>query len=43
MREISLETPLYEVLGARTPFLKRFEKIGVKDIRDLLWYFPSRY
>ena len=43
MREISLETPLYEVLGARTPFLKRFEKIGIKDIRDLLWYFPSRY
>ncbi len=43
MREISLETPLYDILGARTPFLKRFEKIGIKNVRDLLWYFPSRY
>jgi ATP-dependent DNA helicase RecG len=43
MREISLETPFYDVLGARTPFLKRFEKIGIKNVRDLLLYFPSRY
>ncbi len=43
MRDISLETPLYDILGARTPFLKRFEKIGIKTVRDLLWHFPSRY
>lgn len=43
MREISLETPLYDILGARTPLLKRFEKIGIKTVRDLLWHFPSRY
>ena len=43
MREMSLETPLYDVLGARTPLLKRFEKIGIKTVRDLLWHFPSRY
>ena len=43
MRETSLETPLYDILGARTPLLKRFEKIGIKTIRDLLWHFPSRY
>ena len=43
MREISLEMPLYDILGARTPLLKRFEKIGIKTVRDLLWHFPSRY
>ncbi len=43
MREISLETPLYDILGARAPLLKRFEKIGAKTVRDLLWHFPSRY
>jgi len=43
MREISLETPLYDILGARAPLLKRFEKIGLKTVRDLLWHFPSRY
>ena len=43
MREISLETPLYDILGARAPLLKRFEKIGIKTVRDLLWHFPSRY
>ena len=43
MREISLETPLYDILGARAPLLKRFEKIGIKTLRDLLWHFPSRY
>ena len=43
MREISLETPLYDILGARSPLLKRFEKIGVKTVHDLLWHFPTRY
>ena len=43
MREISLETPLYDILGARSPLLKRFEKIGIKNVHDLLWHFPSRY
>ncbi len=43
MREISLETPLYDILGARSPLLKRFEKIGVTTVHDLLWHFPSRY
>jgi len=43
MREISLETPLYDILGARSPLLKRFEKIDIKNVRDLLWHFPSRY
>jgi ATP-dependent DNA helicase RecG len=43
MRETSLETPLYDILGARSPLLKRFEKIGIRTVRDLLWHFPSRY
>ena len=43
MRELPLETPLYDILGARAPLLKRFEKIGIKNVRDLLWHFPTRY
>jgi len=43
MRELPLETPLYEVLGARAPLLKRFEYIDIKTAGDLLRHFPSRY
>ena len=43
MRELPLETPLFEVMGARAPLLRPFERLGVKTVRDLLWYFPVRY
>ncbi len=43
MRELPLDTPLFEILGARAPLLRRFEKIGVKTVGDLLRHFPSRY
>jgi ATP-dependent DNA helicase RecG len=43
MRELPLDTPLYEILGARAPLLRQFEKIGIKTAGDLLRHFPSRY
>lgn len=43
MPQIALDTPLFEVLGAKSAFLRRLEKLGLKSVRDLLWHFPSRY
>ena len=43
MSQVALDTPLYEVLGAKSVFLKRLEKLGLKTVRDLLWHFPARY
>jgi ATP-dependent DNA helicase RecG len=43
MSQVALDTPLFEVLGAKSVFLKRLENLGIKNVRDLLWHFPSRY
>jgi ATP-dependent DNA helicase RecG len=43
MLQIALETPLFEVIGARSPSLRRLEKMGIKTVGDLLWHFPTRY
>src|SRR5579864_8702005 len=43
MPQVALDTPLYEVLGAKSVFLKRLDVLGLKTARDLLWDFPSRY
>ncbi len=43
MAQVALDTPLYEVLGAKSAFLRRLENLGLADVRDLLWHFPSRY
>ena len=43
MAQVALDTPLYEVLGAKSAFLKRLEQLGLKNVHDLLWHFPSRY
>ena len=43
LRELPLETPLFEALGARAPLLRPLEKLGLKTIGDLLFYFPVRY
>lgn len=43
MPQVALDTPLYEVLGAKSAFLKRLQNLGVKNVRDLLWHFPARY
>jgi ATP-dependent DNA helicase RecG len=43
MAQVALDTPLFEVLGAKSAFLRRLENLGLATIRDLLWHFPSRY
>ncbi len=43
MSQVALDTPLFEVLGAKSVFLKRLENLGLKNVRDLLWHFPARY
>jgi len=43
MLQIASDTPLFEVVGARVPALRRLEKMGIKTVRDLLWHFPTRY
>jgi ATP-dependent DNA helicase RecG len=43
MAQVALDTPLFEVLGAKSTFLRRLERLGIKTVRDLLWHFPSRY
>src|ERR1700735_1982734 len=43
MRRLSLETPLYEALGARSPYVRRLEHLGLKTVGDLLSHFPTRY
>ena len=43
MPQLALETPLFEVIGARAPFVRHLEKLGVKTVGDLLWHFPVRY
>ncbi len=43
MRRLTLQTPLYEALGAKSPYLRRLEALGVKTVGDLLWHFPARY
>lgn len=43
MLQIASDTPLFEVVGARVPALRRLEKMGIKTVGDLLWHFPTRY
>lgn len=43
MRLLPLDTPLYEAIGAKAPYLRQLEKLGVKTVRDLLFHFPARY
>ncbi len=43
MLQIALDSPLFEVVGARAPALRRLEAMGIKTVGDLLWHFPSRY
>jgi ATP-dependent DNA helicase RecG len=43
MLQIAPDTPLFEVVGARVPALRRLEKMGIKTVHDLLWHFPTRY
>jgi ATP-dependent DNA helicase RecG len=43
MGGVKLETPLESLRGIGPAFLKRLNRLGIKSVRDLLWYFPARY
>jgi len=43
MAPLALDSPLFEVVGARVPLLRQLEKLGVTTVGDLLYYFPFRY
>jgi len=40
---IKLSNPVSEIRGIGPRYLKYLEKLGIKTIKDLLWYFPFRY
>jgi len=40
---LNLLTPIEKVKGIGPSFLSRMKKIGIKNIKDLIFYFPSRY
>ncbi|MDD5547656.1 MAG: ATP-dependent DNA helicase RecG [Candidatus Pacebacteria bacterium] len=40
---MELSTDLSKINGVGPKFIKQFEKLKIKTVRDLLWYFPFRY
>src|SRR3989344_2017747 len=40
---IRLETKLQTIRGIGPKFISRLGKMGIINVRDLLWHFPSRY
>lgn len=40
---IRLSTPLSKISSISTKFLKSLDKLGIRNVRDLVWHFPSRY
>ncbi len=40
---IKFITPLSEISGIPDKFLKRLAKLDIRNTKDLLWHFPSRY
>lgn len=40
---LSLETPIENIPKIGQAYQKKLKKLGVKTIKDLLFYFPSRY
>ncbi len=40
---ITLETKVEEVPKIGNVYAKRLKKLGIKNVKDLLFYFPSRY
>ena len=40
---LKLSNSVSEVRGIGPRYLKYLEKLGIKTIKDLLWYFPFRY
>jgi ATP-dependent DNA helicase RecG len=43
MRRLAPETPLFEALGAKAPYVRRLENLGLHTVGDLLAHFPTRY
>ena len=40
---INLLTPIEEIPKIGPAYQKRLKKLGIKNVRDLLFYFPTRY
>jgi len=40
---ITLTTELSQIKGLGTTFITKLKKLGVENVRDLLWHFPTRY
>lgn len=40
---LGLDSPITALVGIGPSHAKRFERLGVKTIRDLLYFFPRRY
>ena len=40
---IRLTTPLSKISSISAKFLKSLEKLGIRNVRDLVWHFPNRY
>jgi len=40
---MNLSTPLSEVLGIGPSFFQKLKKLGIGNVRDLLFYFPRTY
>ncbi len=40
---IQLDAPLSEVHGIGLRFLSKLKNLGIQNVRDLLWHFPTRY
>lgn len=43
MEKLSLETPIYKLPRVGVKYYKKFNKLGIITVRDLLYYFPFRY
>lgn len=40
---IELNAPLDEIRGVGPRFLVKLKNLGIKNVKDLLWHFPTRY
>lgn len=43
IKKISLNTPLSDIKSVRRDFLPKLKRLGIKNVKDLLWHFPNRY
>jgi ATP-dependent DNA helicase RecG len=41
--KIKLNTHLAEIAGIGFRFLNKFKKLGIENVKNLLWHFPVRY